>query len=81
MSEREAFRIEGIGCWCDQTITLGTLRVMGHTEECTEARRGWESNHRNLSEMARRRRVDEEVGRQLREAAEHALTSEDASGE
>jgi hypothetical protein len=81
MSEREAFRVEGVGCWCDGNITLDTLRIMGHTKECTEARRGWKRNYENLAEIAQQRRVDQEVGRQVREAAIAQVLSEDASGE
>lgn len=73
MQKRDSFRIEGVGCWCPDDMTLQQLRVSGHTERCTEARRGWEANYRNLSEMDKQRRTDQEVGRQLREAAEAAL--------
>ena len=73
MSERDTFRVEGVGCWCPESMTLGTIRIMGHTEECTEARRGWEANYRRMNELDRQRAADREAGRQLREAATVAL--------
>lgn len=75
MKGRDQFRIQGTGCWCPGEMTLYQLRVMGHTEECTRARKGWEANYRHLGEMDKQRRTDEEVGRQLREAAQEALSS------
>lgn len=72
---RDSFRIEGVGCWCPDGMTLQQLRLNGHTEKCTEARRGWEGNYRHMREMDRVRAVDQEVGRQLREAAQAVLAS------
>lgn len=66
---RDRFSIEGTGCWCPGTMTLDTLRIMGHTEFCTKALKGWEANYRQLSQMDQRRRIDQEIGRQVREAA------------
>ncbi len=74
MSERDVFRIDGM-CWCADDLTIGVLRVMGHSEACTTARKGHEENARHLSQkMARRRMEDENAGRQLRQAAEAAIT-------
>jgi uncharacterized protein HemY len=73
MTKRDAFRVDGVGCWCPDEMTLRTLRLMGHTEQCTQARKGWEANYRHLSEMDKQRAIDREVGRQLREAASTLL--------
>lgn len=77
MNERDSFRVEGIGCWCPDGMTLGALRIMGHTEKCTQARKGWEANSRHSSEMEKQRRIDQEVGRQLREAAAAVIKEEE----
>lgn len=68
-ANRDQFRVEGVGCCCPGTMTLSALQLMGHTESCTNARKAWEANRRHLSEMHRQRRADEEIGRQIREAA------------
>lgn len=73
MSQRDSFKVAGVGCWCPGEMTLRQARLAGHTILCTEARRGWEQNNRHLSEIARQRAADEEAGRQLREAALEAL--------
>ena len=67
--KRESFFVDGVGCWCPDTMTLQQARLAGHTEECSEARQAWRANYRHLSEMEKQRRVDAEVGRQVREAA------------
>ena len=73
MSDRDP---AGLGlCWCPDEMTLRELRVVGHRPDCTRARRGWQKNMENLSELARQKRIDEEVGRQLREAATAALAA------
>ena len=71
-ADRDRFVIEG-GCWCDYNASIGPLRVMGHTEECTQARQGWAANYRHLGEMEKQRRIDEAAGRSLREDAERAI--------
>jgi hypothetical protein len=73
LETRDLFRVEGVGCWCPPEMTLGALRIMGHTEKCTCARQGWEANYRHLREIERRRAADREVGRQVREAAAHVM--------
>lgn len=74
--ERDSFRVEGVGCWCPGEMTLYTIRIMGHTKECTIARHGWEENYRDSSEIDRRRAADAEVGRQLREAATQVIEAQ-----
>lgn len=69
MSERDSFFVQG-GCWCPATWTLQKVRIEGHSEDCTRARRGWEANYRHLAAVGRQRREDEEAGRALREAGE-----------
>lgn len=73
--QRDSFRVEGVGCWCPDEMTLRQLRITGHTEKCTEARKGWEANYRHLSEIDKQHRADAEVGRQLRESAGAMLES------
>lgn len=75
--ERDTFVIEG-GCWCEYGKRVGALRIMGHTVECTQARRGWAANNRHLSELSQQRKRDEEAGRQLREDAEKAIDEQTA---
>lgn len=77
MRERDPFRVEGVGCWCPNEMTLQQARIGGHTKECTQARKGWEANYRGLTEMDKQRREDQEAGRQLREAALLALAHEE----
>jgi len=62
MSDRETFRVEG-PCWCPNEMTLMQARYMGHTKECSAAREGWRRDSAGLSEMARRRREYEEIGK------------------
>lgn len=73
-SADKTFRVEGVGCWCPGNRTLDAMRLDGHTKECAEARRGWRLNYEGLREMDRQRRVDEETGRQIREAATAVLS-------
>jgi len=75
VSGRDGFGIKG-DCWCPGEMTLATLRIMGHTEDCTTARKGHEANRRHLSEIDRQRRTDEAAGRQLREMASAVLERE-----
>ncbi len=72
-SEDKTFGVEGTGCWCPPERTLLQMRLMGHTEECAQARRGWRLNYAHLRGLDRERRVFEEVGRQLLASA---LTSD-----
>lgn len=72
--QRDRFVIEG-DCWCPGDMTLTAMRVMGHTESCTQARAGWKANYQHLSELARRRALDEAAGRQMREAAAEILAA------
>lgn len=52
---RDRFEVRGIGCWCPPSMTLSQLRGMGHTPECTAARKGWELNMRHLEAMRSQR--------------------------
>jgi hypothetical protein len=72
---RDSFAIDG-ECWCPGEIRLDTLRIMGHTQACTAARKGHEANRRHLSDLDRQRRTDESAGRQLREMASAVLERE-----
>lgn len=58
---REKFRVEGL-CWCDPSLTLGHLRGMGHTKECTHARRAWEANYAHLRAVRRERNEGDRTG-------------------
>lgn len=73
----DSFIVKGVGCWCPGEMTLNQLRLSGHTKQCTAARKGWESNNRDLREMELQRRLDQEVGRQIRESAAAVLSDKE----
>lgn len=66
---RETFSVAGVGCWCPGNYALDHYRLNGHTPECTQARSAWRANYERLSQIEQQRRVDAEIGRQVREAA------------
>lgn len=73
MNDRDTFRVAG-GCWCDPDRTVQQLRLMGHDDACTQARRGWEQNRRGMSERDQRREEERALGALLLADARKALT-------
>lgn len=78
---RDPFIAKGTGCWCPGEWSLARLRLEGHSEECTRGRRAWEANYRHMSAIDQQKRVDQEIGRQIREAAQDALSKCASGGE
>ncbi len=73
--KRDAFIVEGL-CWCPGERSLAHFRAMGHTEDCTRARKGWEANNRHAGQMARRRAEERALGHALLTDARKALAGD-----
>lgn len=69
----EPFHFDSPGCWCPDSRTVQQLRLMGHTEECSAARKAWRQNHREDSEIARRKHEAEALGEAMLRSARAAL--------
>jgi hypothetical protein len=65
VNKRDRFIVEGL-CWCDPETSLTQLRYMGHTEQCTAARRSWKANMQRMETINQQRLEDERVGREIR---------------
>jgi hypothetical protein len=59
-------------CWCPANRTLQNMRNIGHTLNCTQARRGWKIDMRRLAEQADERQQMERIGRAATAKMDHA---------